>query len=61
MDYMWNMSGPDRLRYMRELAMVAEAQLLARDKARRVAAQRRRKRAIEAAIARMPKVAPHPR
>ena len=57
MDYMWNMSGPERLQYMRQLAQLAEAQLLARDRARRAAERRRRTRALEAAIARLPKVA----
>ena len=57
MDYMCNMSGPERLRYMRQLAQVAEAQLLARDRVRRAAERRRRTRALEAAIARLPKVA----
>lgn len=51
MKYVWNMSGPDRLQYMRELAMVAEAQLLAKDRARRAAERKRRKRALETAMA----------
>ena len=51
MKYVWNMSGPDRLQYMRELAMVAEAQLLAKDRARRAAERQRRKRALETAMA----------
>ena len=51
MKYVWNMSGPDRLQYMRELAMVAEAQLLAKDRARHAAKRKRRQRALETAMA----------
>ena len=60
MKYMWDMSGPDRLLYMRQLALVAEAQLLAKDRASHTARRRRRRQALEATLDKLRKNAPPP-